>query len=868
MDGARARPEGGGQRARILLAVLCSGLAGLMHEVIASKLLAPLVGASAHAQAVVLGTFMLGLALGAVFFGRRVDRSARPLRLFLALELGVALYALLLPLLVGLAGAAYVALAGAAGIAEASVALRLLPRLLLASVLLLPPTFLMGGTLPVLSRHLVGSAGGTRRTVGGLYALNSLGAVLGAGLAGLWALPALGVQGALFLTAGLNLLAAALVFGLRGEQPASGGGEEEEPPPAAAAPLEARRRRAALLALGASGFVALFAELVFLRIFALAFGSSTFSFTVMLMCFVAGISLGAGLVTRLAVRDPFRVFGIGQLVLVLSLLAAAPAVSRLGYWGGLARIALGESAAGFELFQLFEAALGLGLLLVPTACLGLTFPLVSGILVRRVEGAGRGVGLAYAWNTGGNLLGVALGSLVLLPGLGLGGSYHLILVVAALTGAALLGLSSVGTPGKLAALALLLAGGGLHLALDRDFADPLRLARGHLRLSEPVDPKAPAAERLRHPSTSFERWREHFVARPGTPDVVFLEEDAHQVVLVSERAGNRTLFLNTKPDASSHVDLDTQLLLAHGPLFLHPGARRVMVIGHGSGVTAGAALLHPVEAVEIVEISPAVIRADAAFAGANGGVLSDPRVRVVIDDAQSHLRLGEERYDLVISEPTNPWVAGVAALFTRDFFEAVRARLAPGGAFALWLQTYEQSDENAALVLRTLAAVFPRIEVFVDHDLSNLVVIGSAEPLRPTAAELEASFARPGVAADLARMQLPGLLAFLSHHRLSTGELAALLPEGPINTLGRERLEWDAPRRQFQQESSTLFERLDPLLAGRRATPELLLDRYLAARAAQGRPLSFEEVERTLGYARRLPAQHRPLSAALAARLR
>ncbi|HVS08404.1 MAG TPA: fused MFS/spermidine synthase, partial [Planctomycetota bacterium] len=296
-------------RGLVLTALFLSGVAGLMHEVVWARLLASLIGSTAISQAVVLGVFMGGLALGAVLFGRRSDRRGHPLGTYVALEIAIGVYCLALPLLTRGAGFVYEQLVGAA---FESRGIQLSLRIALATSVVLLPAMLMGGTLPVLARHLVDRARETRREVATLYSLNSLGAVLGAGIAGFYALPAFGIFGSLAFASTLNGAAAFLAHRARVAplpEPAAPPEPEPLPEPELQERYSPLQFRATLIALFLSGFAAMGFEVVLVRVIALSFGAATYSFTVMLMAFIAGIGIGSWIVSRLRVRRPLWLFG-------------------------------------------------------------------------------------------------------------------------------------------------------------------------------------------------------------------------------------------------------------------------------------------------------------------------------------------------------------------------------------------------------------------------------------------------------------------------------------------------------------------------------------------------------------------------------
>lgn len=392
----------------VWVAFLLSGVAGLMHQVVWAKLLVQLIGATAHAQAIVLAVFMAGLAIGAVTIGRRIDRLGRPVRTYVYLEFGIAAYCIALPLLVQMVSSGYVFLASQL---FESTGAKLALRLALSAIVVLIPAVLMGGTLPTLSRYLISSVAETRRQVARLYALNSFGAAIGAAVAGFVALPIFGVYGALVVASLVNVMAGGLLCGAARREAAMATALFSDTMNTVASQdtlAEAYRPHQytiALVALALSGFAAMAYEVLFTRVIALAFGATTHSFSVMLISFITGIAIGSAVAARVIVRNPLWLFGLAQLGVVVAFLAMTPLVSRLPYLIGVLRVALQEPAMGYELFQFSKAAICLGILLLPTICLGFGFPLVAQIEVRSPNRVAGTVGVTYAWNTVGNVLG-------------------------------------------------------------------------------------------------------------------------------------------------------------------------------------------------------------------------------------------------------------------------------------------------------------------------------------------------------------------------------------------------------------------------------------------------------------------------------
>ncbi len=822
-----------------------SGFAGLMHEIVWSKLLAVLIGTTAHAQAAVLVVYMGGIALGSFVFGRQSDRGARPLRTYMVLEFAIAAYCLLLPFLLAVAADAYVPLAG---LVFESSRLKFGLRFTLALLTILLPAVMMGGTLPLLARYMIGNPADTRRNVALLYAVNNFGAVAGAIFAGFVTLPIFGVYASLVAASTMNVIAAVLVWPMTRTEAAaaraSSAAVEAEPGPEPSMSYPQSAYSMALFALVLSGFAAMGYEVVFIRIISLAFGATTYSFTVMLVSFIAGIGLGSLVLMQVHVRRPLWLFGLTQLVVVVAFVLSTPLMARLPYLVGLVRIAALESEAGFIPYQVGKALLCLGVLLVPTACLGAGFPLVAAIQARNPGRIGSRVGLTYACNTLGNVLGILATTLVLLPNFGLLGSFHINIALSALAGTLVLAVASEAAVRlRVAAMAITALAVAGYVTAGTDWPTPLVYGWRHMDMASGPSPQLDEASRARHPASSFEAWKNSYVVRPSKARTVYLHEEAHaNVVAVRDNAGT-WLIVNTKTDASNRgLDLETQLLLAHAPMFMNPDARSVLVVGYGSGITLGSVLRHPVERADVVEISDAVLELDFVFAADNYNVLEDSRTHVYIDDAQSFLRTVPRHYDVIISEPSNPWIAGIAGLFTVEFFEVAADRLEPGGIFALWFHEYDQNDEGIQLILRTLASVFPHILLFHEQSYSDVVAVASVDPFALNPADLEDRFDEPAVRNDLARIGIPNLAALLSHHAVASRRVPAILGQGPLNSVTHQLLEHIAIRAKFFGESSGMVEQSNPLL---REMPEadVLLDGYTYFRASVEDPIRRAELD-------------------------
>lgn len=753
-----------------------SGATALVYELVWSKYLGNVLGNSGQAHAVVLATFMGGLALGASVFGRTADRVKNPLALYGLLELGVALYALAFPYVLGALEALWLVLAPLVPDGW-----RVAPRLLVASLSLVVPTLLMGGTLPALVRHFASSLAGVQRELARLYAVNSLGAAVGVFVAGTSLVPAVGLAASARGAAALNIVLALAALALARRHPPTlapgqaapdleGGGEVAYPRAAV---------RAALVGVALSGFTAMLYQVTWIRLLSIVLGASTYAFTLILTAFILGIGLGSfWLMTRGTKEDSLRLFARMQVALVVSLCVALPLYVRLPYYFRTARWMLTASLDTWPVFQFITFGFCCAVLLVPTFFMGAAFPAAARVATAKVSEVGRQLGGVYLWNTVGTISGSVLGGLVLMPWWGMEGNFVAGAVVNLI--AAAVAFSAV--PGRPASLSRACwpaaAAAGLALVV-------LGSMQGWaVRLSSISSP------RFRDRVSSYEKLVES-IERNSAP--LFYKDDTFATVLVADIPGkHRFMKLNGKVDASTGMDVETQVVAGHLGALLHPREpKNALVVGAGAAITAGSVLTHSVERLDLVEISPAVIDAARLFKDANRNAVDDPRTHVHVDDAKTFMALAPRKYDLVVSVPSNPWVSGVSGLFTQDFFQTVDRHLTDDGVLVQWIHIYENRQELVRLVMRTLRDTFPHATTWLGPQ--DLVLVASRKPLNFDAKQLAERMARPDVKADLARVEIHDVFTLLSKQVHSEEGQLEFAGEGPINTDDDNLLEYASP---------------------------------------------------------------------------
>ncbi|MFO0581383.1 MAG: fused MFS/spermidine synthase [Anaeromyxobacter sp.] len=837
-------------------------MAALLYEVVWTRLLGLVFGHTVYAITTVLAAYMGGLALGAWFAGRRGDRLARPLRAYALLEAGIGLLGAATPLLFRLTEAAYAPLSRAWQPGPLGAGLL---HFALAALVLLPPTALMGATLPILARVVVERAGDLGPRVGTLYALNTWGAVAGTALTGFLLLPAIGLRLTVGLGVAVNLAVAAAALWLeRGApsiSPAPGAGDDRAGSRGVAevaggaggasegTGLSPLQIRTALAAIALSGAASMAYQVGWTRALGLTLGSSTYAFTAMLTTFLAGLALGALLVSRALRARPvtlgaFGLLELGIALLALALLPALGAIPDALLWI-LQRTGVSHGSVVAAQFALSFLAL-----VLPTLAIGATFPVVVALLGGALDRVGRDVGVVYGWNTLGTIAGSMVAGFVLVPAIGIQGTVRAAAAVNAVAGLAVLAVAA-GPAARVQRLA------GVAVAIAAVLTGALAPRWDVAWMTSGVAVYANAMARDPEGVRRAQSRRE----------ILFYAEGLSTTVAVIRSPTQLSLSVNGKTDAGTGRDMQTQLLLGHlGPLFLeHP--RRALVVGLASGMTAGAVAQHPFERIDVAEIEPAMEQASAFFARENRDVLADRRVRVLAGDGRQLLEAASEPYDLVVSEPSNPWIAGVANLFTRDFYARARSRLAPGGVFVQWLQGYSIFPEDLRMVIRTFRSVFPHATLWAGSPGDFLLVATPGEACLDPALVDGRLAAGAGAREDFARFGWDGgRLAF--RLRLGEEDLARFAGEGTLNTDDLPLLEFSAPRALYAVSGSDENEAL--VRAARRAErpcvrglpPEALIAPVARLRAAEafldeGRPADAEREVAGMGPPERLAPEVR-----------
>ena len=807
-----------------------SGATGLIYEVLWARMLGLVFGATTLAVSTVLAAFMGGLALGSALAGRTGARVSRPVRAYGLLEMGIALYALAVPFLFSLVDSLYTVIWQHL---HPGFFVFSLWRFLLSCLMLLVPTTLMGATLPLLSAALVRSAGQTSTSVTRLYTRNLAGAICGSIVAGFFLLPVFGVRATIHTAAIINIIIGIVtILADRRTETSSSAATANPPgvPTEEALPgieevllagdvvhLATRAARVEtpgdgtpgnakfwLLCAFVSGFVTISTQVAWTRILTMIVGSSTYAFSIVVALFLLGLSGGAYMIARKNLSGKLRESVLRvELVTAVSLFLSLLVVNRIP--GLLIAVGLRlhiNSWAGLLTLQTVSVAL---LILLPAFLMGTVMPLVlvwAGTNSR--DQSVQLVGRSYAVNTIGAIVGAFGAGFVLIPRF----STRFTILFAA-------------------ALCVIVAGLAYQPkvdARDRDLQQAIAagltlvlivllfLAAPRMNLANLSVGAYDSLVRVLAKSRGGVDDGSVQLRGPDTHELLMYEEGPTSTVSVRKDWDITSMAINGRTNASDREDMPTQVMLGQMPLLLAPRIRNALVVGYATGVTAGAMLQSPIESLECVELEPATVNGSRFFEHVNNHPLNDPRLHLIIDDARTYLRVTPTRYDMIVSEPSHPWVPGVANLFTREFFQLGRNRLNDDGVFVQWLQIYQLSTDSLRSILATFHETFPHLLVFRVEGAwkgKDLLLIGSKIPL--TLDRMKERIGDPRISAELARVNIKSAADVRAWYVCDERQLAPAIAGAVINTDDNMHIETTVPReafRPFMETNATWLEAL------------------------------------------------------------
>ena len=713
-------PFRGSSISLIGLCFIVSGATGLIYEVLWARMLGLVFGATTLAVSTVLAAFMGGLALGSALAGKLARRIKKPLATYGWMEIGIAAYALLVPFLFRLIDHVYVLIwqQFQPGFFAFS-----LWRFVLSGLVLLVPTTLMGATLPVLAAAVVHSSGRNSNSVTRLYACNLAGAILGTLAAGFVLLPTLGVRMTIVVAAILNVIVGLIAIVLQRRAGAIAPVEE------AAVDIDGPvlnlgSGRFWIFAAFASGFVTISTQVSWTRILTMIIGSSTYAFSIVVALFLIGLAAGAWFVARKDRSSTLRPMILKvEVLMAISLIASLFVLNKLPamliHLGLRFKI---SSWIGLLALQILSATL---LILVPALLMGMVMPLVLVWASGDREKAVSRVGRSYAVNTVGAIAGAFIGGFVLIPLIST--RFTLLLATTCCVVVAAVAYrprESQRDPALKRALAI----GLIPVLIIVMFLVAPRMNLADLSIGA-YDSLVRVLAQTREGTRETTGQGDNTAVR----ELLMYQEGPTATVSVRRDQNTISMAINGRTNASDSIyDMPTQVMLGRIPLLVAPKIDTGLVIGYATGVTVGAMLKSQIQSVTCVELEPATVAASVYFNHVNFRPRDDPRMNLIIDDARAFLRVTPNRYDMIVSEPSHPWVPGVANLFTQEFFELGRSRLNDDGIFVQWVQIYQLSTESLRSVLATYQKVFPHVLMFRVGGVNegkDLILVGSNRPL-------------------------------------------------------------------------------------------------------------------------------------------
>jgi len=745
------------------------------------------MGNTHYSVATVLTVFMAGLALGSFLGGRLIDIKGNPLIVYAILEAGIGVYCFLIPHMID---AVLPLLKWIYSNYQNDYATASIFRFAVCGAILLIPTSLMGATLPVLGKLISTDKNLIGKDVGTLYAMNTFGAVFGA-LASVYILMRnLGVSGTILVVALINISIAALILILYKRRQSFSTPSIKPPNLDTDKPSKSFDREMLLIYLcfGFSGATALIYQVAWNRIFSLLLGSSIYAFSLILTTFIFGLAIGTAVFSKICniFKDLHKVFGLLQIgiaslaLLAIPFFAMVPMANRWIYqnWGQT-----------FETIQFANFFIIFTLVFGPTFFMGAQFPIVVKLAARGLPTLGRIVGTVYASNTVGTIVGSFLGGFLLIPWLGIQNTIIFAVMLNMIIGIVMLFNSST------------LNGNIKYYALPALF---ILIFLGSQEL--------PKWDKAVISSGSFMPYRIDDLADAieGKNKILRYQEGIHTTVTTELAVtGNIFLKVNGKTDASLAQDMRTQLLSGYLPMFMHANPKSVLVIGQGSGVTLGAVEQFPAEKIDLVEISSAVIEGSRYFSPFNHNALEDKRLSLILEDGRNHITLIDKKYDVIVSEPSNPWISGVGALFTRNFFELLDQRLNPNGIACIWVHT-NMSPDSFKSIIKSFISIFPSVTMWESIPGDDYLLIGSQSDYKLPYERLNALLTDKEKGKDLRRLGLSSVSDVMALMIMDGVGLQKFSAEAPIHTDDNSLLEFAAPEYVYKDERDVIVRQLNP----------------------------------------------------------
>ncbi|MFQ5900483.1 MAG: fused MFS/spermidine synthase [Thermodesulfobacteriota bacterium] len=769
----------------ILLCFFITGVTGLVYEQVWTRMLILTFGSTQVAVTTVLTTFMTGLALGSILFGRIIDRYPYPLIVYGIVELLIGIYCFFTPQIFEGIRTVYLTTFESSDLQYASFSLTQFSFSFLGIII---PATLMGGTLPVMVKYFTEVKEKIGLDTGFLYSINTLGAVLGCFITGSFLLYFLGVKETLFAAGGVDIAIGSLViffyaYTKKNPDPQLKGKRRKKSISLRSTihdlPDVSWTNRIVIIAFLLSGFAALAYEVLWFRIFSLVVGSSIYAFTIMLSTFLIGIALGSALFAPFIDkrRAPLLWFALLETGIGISVLISIFFYKELPFL--FTKMALSFSD-NFWIFMFFQALLCGAVMIIPTLCMGATFPTVSRIYTKSIDRLGTSIGNIYFFNTLGAIFGSFVGGFILIPLIGIQQSIILISILNISLGIILVAFSSIKSTAKIGFAGFTLI---MLIALLSSLPPWEKMIMTMGTYTNPLSNAQIDAVRKGE-------YREK---------LIFYKEGINATITVRRGQDGKTITYqaNGKDEARATGSRPAEAwsVLGHIPMLLSKRTEDTLLIGLGSGITLGAIEKYPVRHIDVVELEPEVVEVTKFFSESNNNALEDQRVDLHITDGRNFLFTTERKYNVIISAVSDPWITGVSNLFTQEYFREVENKLDEDGIVALWFQNYRISLEDLKTGLNTFASVFPNVSLWFHYaGTADLIVIGSKSDHRIDLETLKMGMTQEKVRKDLARIDINTPFDIMNLFLMGDSDLRDYVNGANINTDNKNILEFSLPK--------------------------------------------------------------------------
>lgn len=751
----------------IYLLFFFSGFSALVYEIIWARKLSLVFGLDSYAISTIIAVYFTGLALGSFIFGKLVDRTKKsPLYIYGLLEVGVGAYAALTPWLFKAIQAI-----------QASLWLQFEPSfgqfsmisLVLSVLVLIIPTTLMGGTLPVISKFFAYKEEEVGKAIGGLYSVNTLGAVIGVFASGFLLISYFGVNQSIWIASFISVLVGIVAFRLSKETQKE---VVKEKPLFQGKP---NTLKILLLVIGLSGFAAISVEVLLARIMVTVVGGSTYAFSLVLISFLLGISLGSALISRIIdrLRSHMIWIAILELLLGISVFLLIPIIGNLPFWFLSFYQSFGSSFSNLQMGIFLMMTV---VFIIPTFLMGAVFPIA--IKAYKSKGLGDRVGKLYAVNTFGGVLGSLATGFLLISLVGVEKSIVIAASIYLMGAILIITVSKTKLVSKVIVIVVSIA---IVFLGNRNISwDKYVMTSGFYT----------------NPESLLGIEKEELLRRLRSENLLYEADgvSAH-VAVVEDKSGNITLKINGKTDASTSSDMENQLLLGHLPMLLHKDPKDVLVVGMGSGITLGSVLSHhTVETVDAIEIEPSVIEAAEYFNQYSNNAIKDPRVNIITADGRNFLSATENKYDVITSEPSNPWLSGSSKLFTKEYFELLESGVNEEGIVLQWINLYALDVNGLKSVMAAFDEVFPEVIVFGMAISNDLAMIGSKNPILFDYRLLSERLEEEMIINDLEKIGISKPFEIFSYFVMDDKAVSQLVKGATPNSDNHPIVEFSAPK--------------------------------------------------------------------------